>query len=183
MHLPVPRRVRNLLTCAALACASTAWSAPPTDASLNQLLELTHSENLLMSAYGDLEHSMLQGAQAGLQGRQASPEEQQLLKDYARDVGAVLREGMSWTKLKPVMLTSYRETYTQEEVNAQIAFYSSPVGRAVAAKMPIMMRRSAEASQQLMVPLVPQLERINQRLRVQLRALQAQRKPAAPAKP
>ncbi|MEG2046051.1 MAG: DUF2059 domain-containing protein [Comamonas sp.] len=183
MHLSVHRRVRTLLTCATLACASTAWSAAPSDASLSQLLELTQGEKMLASAYGDIERSMLLGAQAGLKGRQPSPEEQQLLKDFAREVGAVLREGMSWAKLKPVMLTAYRETYTQEEVDGQIAFYSSPVGRSVAAKMPVMMQHSMAASQQLMLPLMPQLQQIDQRLRVQQRALQAQRNSAAPAKP
>lgn len=183
MPLSVHRRVRSLLTCAALACASTAWGAAPTDDSLSLLLELTQGEKMLTSAYGDIERSMLLGAQAALQGRQPTPEEQQLLADFAREVGAVLREGMSWAKLKPAMLTAYRQTYTQEEVDGQIAFYRSPVGRSVAAKMPLMMQHSMAASQQLLVPLMPQLQAIDQRLRAQQRALQAQHNSAAPAKP
>lgn len=182
MHLHIPRHTRTLLGCALLACASTAWSATPTDDSLRELLVLTQGERTLTTAYGDIERNMLQGAQAGLNGRQPTPAELQLLKSYASEVSAVLRKGLSWAQLQPAMLAAYRDTYTQEEVDAQIAFYRSPVGQSISAKMPVVMQRSMAASQQLMLPLIPQLKDIEQRMRASQAQL-ARAQAASPAKP
>lgn len=153
----------GLAALAALGMSAAAWSAVPTDASINELLELTQGEKMIAVMHADIEKSVLQGAKAGMGDRQPTTEEQRILEAVARAASEVLREEVTWTRLKPVMLGVYRDSFTQEEVDGQIAFYRSPVGQSVSAKMPATMQRSMAASQQLMQPVMPRMMQAMQR--------------------
>ncbi len=166
---------------AALMVSASAWSAAPTDASIDELLELTQGEQMIAITHANVEKSVLQGARAGMKGRDPTPEEQRMLESMARAVSDVLREEMTWAKLKPLMQEVYRESYTQEEVDGQIAFYRSPVGRSVAAKMPATMQRSMAVNQQFMLPIMPRMMQAVQRAVAQ--AKQQSQQAQQPAQP
>ncbi len=53
---------------------------------------------------------------------------------------------MSWEKYEPDMLSIYRESFTQAEVNELIAFYQSAVGRNFASKSPQIAQKSMAVS-------------------------------------
>ena len=144
---------------AALALGTAAWSATPTDASIEELLEITLGEKMIPGMHANVERSVMQGAKASMGGREPTPEEQHILQAAASALSAALREEVTWERLKPAMLQIYRDSYTQEEVDAQVAFYSSPVGQSIAAKLPDTMQRSAEMSEQFLLPLLPRMIR------------------------
>jgi hypothetical protein len=50
------------------------------------------------------------------------------------------------------MVPLYAETYTLDEIRQLTAFYASPLGQKMQAKMPILMQRSMEISQRVMMP-------------------------------
>jgi hypothetical protein len=50
------------------------------------------------------------------------------------------------------MVPLYAETYTLEEIRQLTAFYTSPLGQKMQAKMPELMSRSMEISQRVMMP-------------------------------
>jgi hypothetical protein len=50
------------------------------------------------------------------------------------------------------MVPIYAETYTLDEIRQLTAFYSSPLGKKMQANMPMLMKRSMEASQRVMMP-------------------------------
>jgi hypothetical protein len=50
------------------------------------------------------------------------------------------------------MVPLYAETYTLDELRQLIAFYSSPLGQKMLAKMPMLMNRGMEISQRVMMP-------------------------------
>jgi hypothetical protein len=167
---------------AALVMSAAAWSAAPTDASIEELLEFTQGEKMIDLMLGDVEKSVLQGAKAGMGDRQPTPREQRILEAVARTTSEVLREEVTWAKLKPVMLEVYRDSFTQEEVDGQIAFYRSPVGQSVSAKMPATMRRSMAASDQLLQPVMPRLMQAIQRTVAEIKQKEQGTEPP-PAKP
>ena len=51
-------------------------------------------------------------------------------------VNAVIREELSWARLKPDFAAIYAETFSQHEIDGLIAFYQGPIGSALVAKMP-----------------------------------------------
>jgi len=156
---------RRLAAGAAVAAAlagfmPAAWSAQPTTASIEVLLIVTKSEALVDKTGADLERNMQGAVLAGLQGRQPTAREQQAIDRMTRETAAVIRQEMSWAQMRPMMIKIYQDTFTQEEVDGQIAFYRSPVGAAVVDKMPLVMQATMAATQQSLARVMPQLQAI-----------------------
>lgn len=177
-----PASFRRLLGCAvsaaALACASTAaWSAPASDESIETLLSVTNSEKLIDKSGADMEKYILSGVQAGLNGRQPTPREQEFIDKLASESAALIREEMNWAFMRPLMVGIYRDTFTQEEVDAQIAFYRTPAGASVVAKLPAVMDATMAALQQRMRSMIPKLQALAQKTQKKLAA--TAEKPAA----
>lgn len=182
--MPLPSAAlltRRLLAGAAVVlslglAAPAAWSAPPSDASIETLLAVTQSEKLVEKSGADMEKYMLSGIQAGLNGRQPTEREQQFIDKVARESAAVIREELNWAAMRPLMVKIYQDTFTQEEVDGQIAFYRSPVGAAVIAKMPAVMDATMAAMQQRMGSIMPRLQAIARKAKEEGRS-DAPRKP------
>lgn len=137
-----------------------AWSAQPTTASIEVLLIVTKSEALIDKTGADLERNMQGAVLAGLQGRQPTEREQQAIDRMTRESATVIRQEMSWAQMRPMMVKIYQDTFTQEEVDGQIAFYRTPVGAAVVDKMPLVMQATMAATQQSLLRVMPQLQAI-----------------------
>ncbi|MBK7929660.1 MAG: DUF2059 domain-containing protein [Bryobacterales bacterium] len=90
----------------------------------------------------------------------APPEVRAKLEEMQTKVFALISERMSWQKMKPVYVKLYAEVYTDEELDGMIAFFSSPAGRSMTAKSPILMQRSMQVVQSLMGEVLPEIKRI-----------------------
>ena len=90
----------------------------------------------------------------------APPEVRAKLEEMQTKVFALISERMSWQKMKPVYVKLYAEVYTDEELDGMIAFFSSPAGRSMTAKNPILMQRSMQVVQSLMAEVLPEIKRI-----------------------
>jgi hypothetical protein len=83
-------------------------------ASIDTLFEVTRVESLLETAYSNVERMMRQSMQAATQGRAPLSEAQQKVLDAApQKLVAVMREEMSWARMRPAMARIYSETFTQ----------------------------------------------------------------------
>lgn len=90
----------------------------------------------------------------------APPEVRAKLEQMQTKVFALISERVSWQKMKPVYVKLYAEVYTDEELDGMIAFFSSPAGRSMTAKSPILMQRSMQVVQSLMAEVLPEIKRI-----------------------
>lgn len=160
----------------ALATGPAAWAAPASEKSIETLLAITQSEKLINKASADMEKHIQAGVQAGLGGRRPTAQEQQVMDKVVRESAAVLRQEMSWATMRPLMVKIYRDTFTQEEVDGQIAFYRTPVGASVVAKMPAVMDATTAAMQQSMVAVMPKLQAISEKAEREFAASQKPKK-------
>jgi hypothetical protein len=71
---------------------------------------------------------------------------------------AMLREEMTWDKLRPLYVQIYQESFTQEEIDRPIAFYESPAGVAFVEKMPFVMQKSMSIMQSRMAPMMEKMK-------------------------
>jgi hypothetical protein len=53
-------------------------------------------------------------------------------------------EAFSWEQMKPQYVKIYAEELTDDEVNATIAYYTSPQGQSMLAKLPVLMKRGSD---------------------------------------
>jgi hypothetical protein len=145
-------------------------SATPTDASIKQLLEVAQSHRLVDSVMLQMESLMQQTIAQATKG-QSIPAKVQKDIDRRRDeVVTLMKELLDWQKLEPLYVRIYQKTFTQQEVDGMIAFYKTPAGQAVIAKMPIAMQTTIDEMQGLMGPAMQKLQQMQQDIVAELKA-------------
>jgi hypothetical protein len=135
-----------------------AHAAPASQESIEALLVATKAESLVDGMYGNIEQAMRRSLAAATQGRPVSEEQQRILDAMPAKFSKVMREEMSWPKMRPLYIQIYQESFSQEEIDGLLAFYGSPAGQAFVAKMPVVMQRSMEVMQSQMVPLMEKMK-------------------------
>jgi hypothetical protein len=95
------------------------------------------------------------------------------LKPYEGVMQTFLKEQMDWSILEPELTRIYLEVFTEKELRDIVAFYKTPVGQMMLAKMPVLLAKSNEFTQR----------RLQEGLPVLMQRLQAamQANPPAPA--
>ena len=134
-----------LLPFAALALCANAFAAAPSNESLERWLDTQNFDR-------DIEKNMIEGFNAGFKpyADKALAEMPEEKKDQAAKAFNRYRENVLKDLITPeakqavrnTLLKNAREIYTQEEIDGMIAFYGSPVGQAVVAKNPHLIKKS-----------------------------------------
>jgi len=151
---------------------AVAADSKPTEESVKQLLDIMNSRNLVDGATGQIESAMQASMKQWFAGRQPTPDQQKILDDMRLKTASIFKEQMNWEKIQPMLIDIYQRSFTQEEVNGLISFYNSGPGKAVLAKMPAVNQNSTKAIQDLMTPIIPKLQKLQQDTAAQLEALQ-----------
>jgi hypothetical protein len=73
-------------------------------------------------------------------------ERKEAIADILAKLVASLREFSSWENLKPAMMESYRETYSEEDLDGLLAFFASPVGQMYLTKSPLAAAKAHEVN-------------------------------------
>ncbi len=101
-----------------------------------------------------LQESMeLLTSQAKLSAKQKSS-----LDSFRSRFNRGMREELSWRKLRPVVAQVYRETFTQEEIDGLLAFFTSPAGIAYTEKTPVVLQKTLTLVQERIAPFEKQME-------------------------
>jgi hypothetical protein len=157
LHYHASKVMRIFLTFVALLSTLNAFAAPASQESVENLLMATKAESMMDSMYGGMEQMMRQGMRQAVKDKPLSPEQQRILDAVPTKFVAVMREEMNWQKMKPLYVQLYRDTFEQEEIDALIVFYASPVGQTFLKKMPLVMEKSMALSQSLMQSIIPKM--------------------------
>jgi uncharacterized protein len=140
------------------ALALPSWSAPPSGESLDKLFAVTKSDKMLDEMMNNLTPLIRNAAIQASGSNGVNKEFLQGVDDTIAKMIPIMKEEMSWQKLRPMMVQIYGETLTQEDVDGLIVFYQSPTGAVMVEKMPIVMKRSIELTQQLLGPMLQRLQ-------------------------
>ena len=144
---------------ALLCCAS---AAPPSDASIEQMLKAARSEEMMDQMMTQMMNGMEQGMQQALKGQTPTPAQKAKMDEFRNKLSALMHEELSFAKMKDLYMQVYRESFTQEEVNGILAFYNSPAGKAFVEKMPAAMQKSATLAQARMGPLLQKIHALTE---------------------
>lgn len=142
---------------AAALLAGAAWADDASRAAkAEELLQLTNSEQMMKQM---IDHARdIQKAQAA---KMQLPEE---AKDQAPQLQEkftqVITDRLDWNKLKPAFIKLYADTFTDEELDGMVAFYKSPAGKAVLAKMPQLSPKTVKIAQDAMQDVQAEIRRI-----------------------
>ena len=148
-----------LLLFASFTVASAhAADAPPDDARLDRLLEVTRARAMLEDMLPQVEASQRQMVAQMTAGQALDADQQARLEAIVSRSTAAVRQALSWENLEQVYRDIYRRTFDAQDIDAIIAFYETPAGQRMLDKMPTLMQHTMEAMQQLMVPVLEQMQ-------------------------
>ena len=138
--------------------AAVASAEPPTEASIDRLLELSGARAVVDSLLGPLEQNMRAFLARSMQGRALTPEQQRAMDAAIGKVVTVIRSEVSFDRFRPMYMKIYSESLDQSEVDGMIAFYETPAGQAMIKKMPLIALKSMESVRQMVVGMEPKIE-------------------------
>ena len=132
--------MKKLLLTALCLTAVSAYAAEPTAQSLERLLEVQQFDKIIDQTFGQMAASASSNPaiQQKLQNVPADKRAavQKRLQQYFNEQFGFFRSPAVRAEIRQSTIEGFRKVYTQEEVDAMIKFYGSPVGKSIIAKMP-----------------------------------------------
>ena len=139
---------------------SAVLASPAKDASIRQLMAVTHVRAWSRVVNKRVDAMMDNAMRQSLDGRSPNPDEQKAIDRMRRSMHALMNHLIGWKYLGPIYLRWFKETYSEEEIQGMLAFYRSPVGQAVIAKRPLLLQEATEFTQAQMRASAPEMRQI-----------------------
>jgi uncharacterized protein len=156
------------------AAAAAANNAPASDASIREMLELTNARQIIDSMKGQMNTVMSTAMQNAMRGQTLTPEKQAILDRTTAKMSAAAADMLNWDTLQPIYMRTYRESFTQDEIDGVIKFYKSHAGQAYVKKLPLVMQNVMQEMQGFMKPLQEKMMAIQRESMQELKDLQSQ---------
>jgi len=167
------KRLATALVCILMSAgAAAANNAPASDASIREMLELTNAQQMIAGMKGQMSAVMNTAMQNAMKGQSLTPERQAVLDRMAAKMSAVVADMLNWDALLPIYLRTYRDSFTQDEIDGAIKFYRSAAGRAYVKKLPLVMQNVMREMQGFMQPAQEKMMAIQRESMQELRDLQ-----------
>jgi hypothetical protein len=93
-------------------------------------------------------------------GDTLTPQQQVLRDDFNKKAFALVESRMGWKALEPDILDLYARNFTDDELDAMLAFYKSPAGVSMIAKTPTISAQSSQIALARMTELMPELKQM-----------------------
>jgi len=145
-----------LLTIAVFATGLLASAQEPSkEAKIVRVLALMKAEALTDQVFEQMKTET-----ASISAPNATEKERAHARGIQAKIMDLVKDRMSWEKMRPVYVKMYSETFTDEEIDGMLAFYQSPAGRAMLEKMPQLVAKIMALAQSQMAGLMPEIERL-----------------------
>jgi uncharacterized protein len=155
----------------------------PSEQSIQQLFQLMHTHQAMENATSQMDDNMRSSANEVAHGQLLNPEQQKIRDEAQAKAVSILKEALAWPSVEPLLVEAYRNTFTQEEVDAMLKFYSSPVGQSVGAKLPTASQQMLQLMQQRIHEIIPQIAAVRTDAAARIKAAGGSAAPAQPAVP
>jgi len=131
---------QHLLIIMSSVVSSIAFAAPASDQQVQQLLKVMNIDEILTQTMQQIRPQLDQQAyeivKMTVKKDQLNPQEQIIANELADKIFEQSKKTVAWDQIKPLYLKIYKEVYNADEVQAQINFYSSPIGQSILKKTP-----------------------------------------------
>jgi hypothetical protein len=147
-----------LLVIVAISIASVGRAAPPTIESVDRLLVAAKLDSTIDSMAKNVDRSVRHGAEQAIAPAKLTAADEKILSDLHAKMQTLIKQEMNWTKIKDVFEKVYVETYTQEQINGLIAFYTSPLGQVFAEKQAEITQKTGGLLQRRMMSVIVKVQ-------------------------
>ena len=101
-------------------------------------------------------------AQQSLAGKTPDDEQKEVIETVLAKTNALVRQEVSYEKMKPIFIKTYKDTFTQAEITGLIEFYKSKTGQAFLKKMPSVNQAATVDMQIKLTSLLPKIQQISE---------------------
>ena len=141
-----------------LAAAPFAAAQQPSEAQVDRLLEVMRAKETLDATLPQVQAMQQQMVAQMTADQDLDEEDRARINRMLESTNSSLATVLTWERMGPLYRDIYAQTFTAEDVEAIIGFYESPAGQKTLDKMPQLMQNTMNAVQQLVMPLLQQLE-------------------------
>ena len=153
-----------LATC--VSCSAFAQTnKPASKASIEQLLEVTETRKMYEATMKEMT-KMVDHSTDRIMDR-IPPEKQGKFKKAMAQLDNIIKEEMSWDKMKAEYVLIYMDTFTQQEIDDLAAFYKTPSGKSFIKKQPQVLQRTSAVSQEKMGVMMERFSGMMQQIMVE----------------
>lgn len=125
-------KAKALLIAVLLMASFNSFATPAKKETLEELFRLMNMTNMLDAVYA--QSDAIAKKMAG--GNTLTEAQKPIAAKYAEKSLTLMREEMSWDKLKSPMMSVYARVYSDKEVKDMIKFYQTSTGKKMLEKMP-----------------------------------------------
>jgi hypothetical protein len=125
------------------------------------------------SVWAQMDGFMKTSMQQVTKGKPLSAAEQAIMDKQQTKMIAIMKDELSWAKIKDGFVQVYRETFSQVEIDGIIAFYKSPAGQAFIDKQPALMKNTMTLMQQRMGPIMQKIQQMTEETAKEIKAAKA----------
>jgi hypothetical protein len=145
----------------ALCIASLGYAESQTHRqAAEEVLRLTKVDKLLVPLIDQIQQVQIQQ----LQQMDLSSEAYATAQRYLRRINDLVAREMQWQEIKDDYIGLYTDSFTERELHQLIQFYSTPLGRKVIEKMPILMEQSMQLGQKKMMKIMPEIQALSEEM-------------------
>ena len=126
-------------------------------AAIEKMLQLSNVGKIIQPVFAKIEGIL----QNQFQQMGASEEKKPIFEKYNKKIFNLMKEEMSWSKMRDDFIDIYAKVYTEEEINEINKFYSSPTGRKMIEQMPFLMQEALTITQKHLRTVLPEIQKIS----------------------
>src|SRR3954462_4716252 len=111
--------MKKILTaaCILVRASMPALAAAPTAESLDALFEVTRASALVDSLSATIDQNMRASMEQSIAGQKLTDAQRKVLDNMTQKSLQIVREEITWAKLKPLYVGIYQQSLTQEDID------------------------------------------------------------------
>lgn len=157
---------KKLLVLLTLMMATSMVNADATKqrALAEEMLEVSQASSVLDNMSKQVDAMFAQTVQQ----MNLTEDKQAEAEKYQQRLNTIMKEELSWDKLKGQFVDVYVDVFSEEELEELVAFYKSPLGQKLIVKMPQLMQESMGLAQKQMQSIIPKIKALSQEMQAEL---------------
>lgn len=152
-------------------------SKEATAESVEKLLAASNVQKGTELAILQMETMMKSMMEQSLSKQKLTPEQvkafQKYLPQFTNEVEKILKEEITWKKLKEKYVEAYQKSFTQQEIEGLTAFYQSDAGKAFMKKMPSLQEETSRIAMERLPAITDRIKGVSEQLQKKIDATKA----------
>jgi transposase len=150
--------LKHLLPILFLAYFTPALAETPTDASLGELLELTHQDNMVNTYRAVLNSYSLARVAVEAKTRKLTDAQRETLEQSQAKATEITSRLVTWETIRPALMDLYRDKLSQEQVTQVVLMLKSPAWKVFSESVTPIQTEASLGAVQIATRMYPKIE-------------------------